>query len=236
MIDYPEDIDPFYSHNYQIGCFQVKNKYAVLNFVNSAGSIIEWYSRNIGNARESRCRNRKRPQESGPSRNSLIVLPHFLGSGTPWLDEYSRGIILGLDLRTRREDIYLAILEGIVFELRTNLELFESISNRRYKIRAAGGGSASRAWMQIRSNILGRAITEIEDKEAGCLAGAMFSLVHRGVFRDIESAAKELVRVKRTYYPDSRSRQYYREKYGIFAEVYGNNRRSLRSISQLRWG
>src|SRR5581483_1667320 len=56
----------------------------------------------------------------GPS--PVMVLPHLNGSGTPACDLKSKGAIVGLTLATTRHEIAKAILEGLTFELRTNVQ------------------------------------------------------------------------------------------------------------------
>ncbi|MFQ6066077.1 MAG: FGGY-family carbohydrate kinase [bacterium] len=55
----------------------------------------------------------------GKSKSSIaesVILPHFVGSSTPWIDARSKGAILGLSIHTNKADIIRAILESVVYE------------------------------------------------------------------------------------------------------------------------
>jgi len=58
------------------------------------------------------------------------VLPHFSGAGTPLLDTTSRAAILGMSFATTQADIAKAILEGLTFEYRTNLDLLKDTGSQ----------------------------------------------------------------------------------------------------------
>lgn len=77
---------------------------------------------------------------AGPT--TLMVLPHLAGSGTPTLDTSSKGAILGLTFATDRPSLAKAILEGLTFELRINLDLLRESGISIRELRAVGGGAA----------------------------------------------------------------------------------------------
>lgn len=87
--------------------------------------------------------------------NGLLILPYFSGERTPINDPYARGIIAGLTLSHERKHIYRAILEGIAYGIRHNIDTFKSIGGDIKRIIAVGGGTKSKAWMQIVSDVCG---------------------------------------------------------------------------------
>ena len=80
-------------------------------------------------------------QDASNAPTSLLVLPHFAGSGTPTFDTQSKGAVLGLDFSTRKVDIAKAILEGLTYELRLNLDLLKAGGVTIDELRAIGGGA-----------------------------------------------------------------------------------------------
>ncbi len=54
------------------------------------------------------------------------MLPYFTPSGTPYFDTETKGAIIGLQLSTSRMEILKALLEGVSFEMRLNLDILES--------------------------------------------------------------------------------------------------------------
>lgn len=90
-----------------------------------------------------------------PGAGGLIILPYFSGERTPINDPLARGVIAGLTLAHKREHLYRAILEGIAFGIRHNIETFRSIGANVKRLVAVGGGTKSKAWMQIVSDVAG---------------------------------------------------------------------------------
>ena len=85
--------------------------------------------------------------------NGLIILPYFSGERTPINDPKARGIIAGLTLSHSRDNIFRAILEGVAYGIRHNIETFKSIGAKINRIIAVGGGTKSKTWLQIVSDV-----------------------------------------------------------------------------------
>jgi xylulokinase len=82
-------------------------------------------------------------------------MPHLGGSGTPWLDTRSSGVIMGLEFTTQKGDIVRSILEGLTYELLINFDILSDCGIHMKEIRAIGGGSRSPLWLQIKADVLG---------------------------------------------------------------------------------
>lgn len=94
--------------------------------------------------------------------NEVLFFPHVNGEKTLFSNPNLRGSFVNLSLETQRENMYLAILEGVAFGLK---ELFDEITDRnsyRY-IRIVGGGANSKLWLKIIANIFG-----IEIRKSNC--------------------------------------------------------------------
>ncbi|MFC9997108.1 FGGY-family carbohydrate kinase [Nocardia sp. NPDC127526] len=85
----------------------------------------------------------------------LLVLPYFAGERTPLFDPDARGVIAGLTLSHRRADIYRAVLEGIGFGVRHNLEAMSAAGGSARRLVAVGGGTRGGLWTRIVSDITG---------------------------------------------------------------------------------
>lgn len=86
----------------------------------------------------------------------LLVLPYFSGERTPINDPNASGVIAGLGLSHTREQLFRALLEGVGFGVRHNLEAFAEIGARVDRVVAVGGGAQTDTWLQIVSDITGR--------------------------------------------------------------------------------
>ena len=150
----------------------------------------------------------------------LLILPHFTLTGTPYFDTGSRGAILGLTLNTTREEIVSAILSGVTYEMKLNLELLHSAGIEISRLRAIGGGAKSRVWVQRKANIMGVPVAVLETSEAASLGVAMLAGKAAGIVEDIGVMAQEVVRIKSVCEPDVRVSAKYDELFAVYRSLY----------------
>jgi xylulokinase len=155
---------------------------------------------------------------AGPT--PLLVLPHFAGSGTPWLDTQSKGAILGLTFSTTRAVIAKAILEGLTFDLRANLDLLRDRGVALRELHAVGGGARSSLWLQMKADICQIPLRVPQVTEAACLGAALLAGVGAGVYRDLADAVARTVRYDRRVMPDAAQAAAYDERYRLHAQLY----------------
>ena len=74
-------------------------------------------------------------------------------------------------------------------------------------------------WVQMFADILELPVVTIDVKELGALGAAMTAAVAAGAYSDLRQAAQAMVLPDRTYQPDPRHRQLYRDKYAQFLAV-----------------
>lgn len=148
------------------------------------------------------------------------VLPHFVGSGTPYMDAQSMGAILGLSFATQKQDILHGIVESITFEMAENLANLRSAQIPVYRILASSGGAASPPLLQLRANVFGEPITPLLDQEAGCLACGMLAWLGRQDNLHIEEMVKSWVKrgVALPPQPDLVTR--YEQKMALYRLIY----------------
>ena len=63
----------------------------------------------------------------GENPTDLLIMPHFAGAATPYMDTNSKAAILGLTFEHTKSDIYKALMEGTAYEIALNLQIDESI-------------------------------------------------------------------------------------------------------------
>ena len=154
----------------------------------------------------------------GPT--DLLVLPHLAGSGTPWLDTRSRGAILGISLTTTRAALAKAILEGLTFELRLNLDLLRESGIAIDRLNAVGGGAKSRLWLRLKTDICHLPLRVPLITEAACLGAALLAGVGVGVYADMEVAVGRAVKLGELITPNPASAATYDARYALYCQVY----------------
>jgi xylulokinase len=204
----------------------VPGLYASIAFNFTGGSLLRWYRDRFAT------NERKLAEESGrdvydllcegiPERpENLLILPHFTVTGTPHFDTSSRGAILGLTLQTRREEMVAAILSGVTYEMKLNLEMLQSAGVGITRLRAAGGGAKSRTWVQRKADIMGIPVAVLATTEAASLGMALLAGHAAGLVPDLRAAIQHAVRIEYSCEPNEERRRAFDKRYAIYRDVY----------------
>jgi xylulokinase len=180
----------------------------------TAGSAIEWLRDLLGCASPDDLLPAGLAEPGAtiePSR--LMFVPQFAGAFAPRRDRGARALLSGLSLDTSAADIGLALLEGLVFELRRTVETIEEAGLRVSALRNGGRGAASAPWVRLKASVLGQAIDVPEVTDSSCLGAALLAAVADGRFTDCAEAAAAMVHVARRYEPEPAIARRYDDRY-----------------------
>ena len=151
---------------------------------------------------------------------NLLVMPHFAGSGTPKPDPSSRAAIVGLTFATRRGEVARAILEGLTYELRANLDLLADAGVEIGTLRAIGGGARSPLWLQLKADITGMPVVRPLVTEAAGLGAALLAGVGASIYSSAAAAADACLHIAETRAPDLGAHRAYDERYALYRSLY----------------
>jgi xylulokinase len=210
----------------------INGLYVTYAFIFTGGALLQWFrDRFAGEAVLRAAQNgrsaydylndRVRPDPSG-----LLVLPHFAGAATPYMDTASKGAIVGLTLEHDETDVYRALLEGVAYESRINMERLESAGIHIDSLRVTGGGARSRVWTQIKADILNRPIEALASSEAGAVGSSILSGLAVREYMSLDEGMS-IVKTRGHFLPrDDRARydgvyEQYRRLYKALKSVYG---------------
>lgn len=205
----------------------------------TGGSLLKWYRDTFaGDERAAAAASGRDVYDiicesipSGPER--LIILPHFTVTGTPYFDTASRGAIVGMTLTTSRNEIASAILSGVTFEMKLNLEVLQNSGARITRLRASGGGAKSRLWIQRKADIMGLPIAVLEVPEAPALGVAALAAEGAGLIGAAREFTGAAVRIRETIDPGPSSRLAYQERFAIYKQLYPALREINHRLSEL---
>jgi sugar (pentulose or hexulose) kinase/phosphoglycerate dehydrogenase-like enzyme/ribulose-5-phosphate 4-epimerase/fuculose-1-phosphate aldolase/putative sterol carrier protein len=114
----------------------------------------------------------------------------------------------------RRPHVARAILEGLTFGVRANLDqLRERAGVERPVLRVAGGLSQNSFWVQMLSNVCGLPVSAADSPHASATGAAICAGVGAGVYRSAADGARALVRLTRNHTPHSEDQQTYEDLY-----------------------
>lgn len=225
VYDEMPDLDIMYQGNYAVVPYVIPGKYVCYAFSYTGGALIQWCVETLAK------KERELAEAQGISVNELLegsvdeptgmlVLPHFAGAATPYMDTGSKGVIAGLTVGSTISDIYRACMEGVVYEMMLNMEYLEESGVHYQMLHATGGGARSSVWMQMKADMLGIPITALKTVDAGTVGSAMLTGIVTGCFKNLEDAAAHMVEKATVYYPREEMHQKYAEIYKRYRKVY----------------
>ncbi|MFP4374645.1 MAG: FGGY-family carbohydrate kinase [Spirochaetaceae bacterium] len=196
----------------------------------STGSVVKWFTTNFLNAditAEAEKRGgsvydvlNEQAEKIAPGSDGLVVLEHWQGNRTPWVDPNSRGVIRGLTLSHTPAHIFRAIMEGVVYGTKVIIDRMEQESFAVDEIIACGGATQSDLWMQIHADATGKPITIPEEQQAVSLGSGILATVAAGIYPDMKSAADKMVRVAKKVEPNPKNTEVYAEYVRQYEATY----------------
>ena len=225
----PED-RRIYDGGYAIVPYVIPGNYVTYAFTFSGGALVSWFINNFAKEEKRRAKELgcsvyellEEGMKDGPT--GILVLPHFAGAGTPYMDGGSKGAVVGLTLDHSASDLYRAMMEGVTYEMMLNMERLAEEGIRPQKLRAAGGGAASAVWMQMKADMLNLPIVSLGNAEAGAAGCAMLAGVAAGVYKNLGEAARTMLKEKDTYLPRQEMHEAYQEYYEKYRRLYEASR------------
>lgn len=236
IFDEIPDVDKMIPGKYVTVPYVIPGKYVTYAFSYTGGALIQWCTNSIAGKeqslaakegisvnsylenqyRENRIADGMDPD--GPS--GMLMLPHFAGAATPYMDTGSKGALIGMTTATTPAEIYRACMEGVCYEMYLNYSLVCQSGAHPKKLHATGGGAKSAVWMQMKADVLGIPIVALKTVDAGTVGSAMLTGIALGIFKDLEDAAKAMVEQTVTYTPQKEYHDKYMEVYSRYSRVY----------------
>jgi xylulokinase len=237
VFDGVPDPEVMYRGYFAVVPYIVPGKYVAYAFSYTGGALIQWCADTLAKQEKEAAAERGvsvneylESQYPGEEPTGLLVLPHFAGAATPYMDTGSKGAIVGLTSSSTVAEIYRGCMEGVAYEMYLNLRSLEGSGARFTRLNATGGGARSEVWMQMKADVLNLPITALKTEDAGTVGSAMLTGLAAGSFQSLGDAARRMVQEKKTYYPRSGMHEKYMEIYDRYRDLY----RSVRPLMERR--
>ncbi|MBQ3901294.1 MAG: hypothetical protein II736_06175 [Clostridia bacterium] len=212
-------------------CYPGAENYVTFSVNLTAGSVVRWFRDNVAPDWYAECKAQKRdfyeymqrtmdPGQPG----ELTLIPHFEGSGNPFFSANSRGVIYGMTLGTKREDVGRAVIEGLALDLRLQLETFRKEGIRIDAIRAVGGGATIDRQLQLKANVTGVPVIKGYVSDSSTLGAAAYAAVGMGVIPSPADAYRRIGDKEIIFTPDRDAHERFLERYEFYRRlVYAVN-------------
>ena len=204
-------------HNALHSFAHADGNYHLMGCMLSAASCNKWWMDEILKTKDYQ---NEQTHITGLGENRVFYLPYLMGERSPHNDPDTRAAFIGMSMDTTREDMTLAVLEGVAFGLRDSLEVARSIGVQPTRTKICGGGAKSPLWRQIIANVMNMKVDIIESEEGPGYGAAILAAVGCGVFGSVQEAAQKLVKIGATEEPDKELVQKYEERYQKFRKLY----------------
>ena len=152
--------------------------------------------------------------------NDVYFLPYLMGERSPINDTDARGMFVGLCMDSTRENMVQAVLEGVAFAIRDNVEIAKSQGIDIKTSSLCGGGSKSGLWQKILCNVLNIEITILQTEQGPVFGGGILAMVGAGEYACVNECVDKLIKTKEKLVPDSEIAKRYDERYKKYKEIY----------------
>ena len=226
VFEKPESTELMGKYKYALVPHAVEGLYVSYAFSYTGGAMLTWFRNTFAKYEaEMAAKNGENiyallDSAISETPSGILVLPHFSGAATPYMDTQATGTMMGLTIGTQSIDIYRAIMEGVVYEMFNNLECLEKAGIHTDELRATGGGAYSAPWLQMKADITGRKIISYKNCEAGTMGCIALCAKAVGDFKTLEDAVKVYSQSGVTYYRNDRYVDRYLELYDRYKKLY----------------
>jgi xylulokinase len=197
-------------------CHAVPGTWHQMGVILSAAASLEWLAGLLATP-VPKLLSTLGPRVSGPA--PALFLPYLSGERTPVGDSEVRGLMLGLAHETDRKTLVHAVLDGVAFALRENLDAIAATGTRIDRLWAVGGGSRSALWLSIMATVLD---LPIDLPAAGDVGGA-FGAARLGLIAATGAQPATVLtppKRARTFMPDKKLRAAYAAAYQRYVRLY----------------
>ncbi len=158
--------------------------------------------------------------------NGILFMPYLVGSGSPHFNPNLHGAFLGLSLVSDRGSMYRAIMEGITYNMKETLLLFESMQSGIKTIKIAGGGMKAFLWPQVLADIFEKDILHSENSDESTIGAAILGGYAAGMFKSLD--LPQSIQENSTFIKHDPLKS---EKYGCFFKEYQRNYNAFEGLN-----
>lgn len=215
----------FYRGGYSVVPY-LSGLYACYAFSFTGGATLKWFRDNfaefefINAEKENKNVYAELDRAVSDQPTGILVLPHFAGAATPYMDNDSKAAFVGITLETTKYDLYKALMEGTSYEMLLNFNTMKALTGEIEEIKATGGGATSDVWLQIKADILNTKITALSCKEAGAAGTAALAGLAIGASKDLKAMVSKMTAVRKVFVPKKENVAIYTKLYKKYANLY----------------
>jgi sugar (pentulose or hexulose) kinase len=195
----------------------------------TAGASVSWFREQFCQAEAQQARDTGEDSHAileraaaliPPGSEGLLFLPYLMGERSPIWDADASGSFVGLSLYHSRSHLYRAVLEGVSFALRHNIEAGQrGARTLDPRLIVVGGASHSDLWMQIIADITGYPVLTIVEEVEAALGAALLA-AHAVGLVDTGQVRRGWVQLEVRAEPDAERAALYSRLFADYLALY----------------
>jgi xylulokinase len=159
-----------------------------------------------------------------PCSDGLLYLPYLGNTLSPNWNSNASGVFFGLRPTTTRATFIRALIEGVAFDLYSNVRVANDAGVKVDGLILNGGPTKSRFWNQITANVVNLPLRVPDVGEAAPIGDAILAGVAAGIYTSATEPLDRIVRIKETIEPDRELHERYSAFFEVWSSVYQNLR------------
>ncbi len=197
-------------------CHAIPDTWHQMGVILSATDSLQWLASLTGKSPEE-LTSELGEEIDAPGRT--MFLPYLSGERTPHNDATASGVFAGITHMSGRADMTRAVMEGVAFALRDNMEALGQAGTILKRAIAVGGGSRSSYWLSLIASVLGIQVDVPASGEYGAAFGAARLALMAGEGAEPSSVATP-PKIARSHEPQAKLSAAFEEAYGRFHRLY----------------
>jgi len=170
-----------------------------------------------------------------PGEHGLLALDWLNGNRSILMNSHLNGLLMGLTLNTKPEDVYRAMIEATAFGTRLIIDTYEKNGIAIKELVACGGLTSNKLLLQVYSDICGLEIKVAASSQTTALGAAILGAMavgsKGGGFDSYEQAIDKMTMpAERVYKPNPHNQNVYSEmfkNYVLLHDFFGRENSSL---------
>lgn len=205
-----------------------KDSLCIAAGMSTSGSLTTWMQKLFGNPSFEALLAEASAVPAGS--DGLLVLPYFAGERTPIFDGNARGTITGLTLSHTRGHLFRATYEGVAYGVRQILSFMGAAAEETSRLVAVGGGTQSRLWLQIVSDVTGREQSLPRQAIGASYGDAHMAAIGTGTI----SPETDWAVIKETVQPNPQTAELYDELFDAYDALYPATRETMHRLAAIQ--
>lgn len=211
-------------------CGPVPGEYFHMGVMLSAAGGLRWFHDEIAGGRGYDEINQL-VADTPIGARGLLFAPYMTGERNPHPDPLARGAFVGLTLRHGIAEMARAVMEGVAFGMRDQLELLRGQGIEPEDAVISGGAAKSPVWRQMVTDIMGIPMYTVNTTEGAAFGAAILAAVGAEAYPDVPSATAEMVRRVDQTDPNPDAVAVYAELYPAYQGLYPALKNSFHALA-----